>query len=128
MLAGALTPTLAFADGCAPVTFFGMDPWYAGLTCSDGKNIDQSQFNSDNIGSTVGKIIGVVVKDLLFAVGIVAVVMIIVGGAQYILSSGNPTQVAKATKTITGSIIGLIIAVLAYAIATAVLKLVGIGA
>ncbi len=124
MTVGALTPSMAFACGSG-VKFFGLDPWYAGLSCSDGKTIDQSEFQGDNLRKSVLSIIGVVVKDLLFVVGMVSVVMIIVGGAQYILSAGNPAAVAKASRTISGSLIGLAISACAYGIVTLVLKAVG---
>ena len=124
ILAGALTPVGVFA--CTEHTFLGLDPWYAGLTCeSDGKTISQSNFKDGALTGTILKIIGTVVKDLLFAAGVISVVMIIVGGVQYILSGGNPGAVAKASKTISMSLTGLIISILAYAIATAVLHVVG---
>ncbi len=127
MLAGALFPVGAFAADCVKHTFFGLDPWYAGLQCeSDGKTVSQSNFNNkDQITSAILTIIGTVVKDLMFAVGLLSVVMIVVGGVQYILSAGNPGAVAKASKTISGALTGLIISLLAYAIVTAILKIVG---
>ena len=57
-----------------------------------------------------------VVNTLLYVVGIIAVAMIIVAGVQMTTSAGDPGAVAKAKKTMTGAIIGLAIAVLAYAI------------
>lgn len=124
MTVGALTPSMAFACG-GGTKFFGLDPWYAGLSCSDGKTIDQSEFQGEKLKESVLKIIGVVVKDLLFVVGMVSVIMIIVGGAQYILSAGNPAAVAKASKTISGALIGLAISACSYAIVTLILKTVG---
>ncbi len=124
MLGGALLPKMTFA--CNGVKFFGLDPWYAELSCSDGKNIDQSQFAGENLPGTIGKIVGVIVKDLMFLMGMASVIMIIVGGAQYILSAGNPTAVARASKTISGALIGLIISVCAYGIVTLIFSLVGV--
>jgi hypothetical protein len=46
-------------------------------------------------------------------VGIVAVIMIIVGGLRYITSGGNDTSVTGAKNTILYAIIGLIIVALA---------------
>lgn len=130
ILAGALTPTWAFAGECGGTKLFGLDPWYAKLQCeADGKTVSQSNFSTDAKGNskllgTILLIVGTVVKDLLFAAGVIAVAMVIVGGVQYILSAGNPAAVAKATKTITASLTGLIIAIFAYAIATTVMSLV----
>ena len=124
MMTGAVVPAQAFAAGtCANgVTFFGLDPWYAALDCEDGE-ISQSNFESGQITSTVGRVIGVVVKDLLFFAGLAAVILIMYGGFQFVTSAGNSGAVEKAKKTITSALIGLAIATLAYAIATFVVKL-----
>ena len=53
---------------------------------------------------------------LLFIVAALAVVMIIVGGIRYVLSAGNQAAVTAAKSTIVYSVIGLIIALLAFAI------------
>ena len=130
MVAGAMVPVGAYAagncQGAETAKFFGLDPWYAGLTCeSDGKTIAQSNFNKDNIGGTVASIVGVVAKDLAFLVGMASVIMVIVGGIQFIMSSGNPSAVAKAQKTIQGALTGLVLGVLAYAIVTFIMKVFG---
>jgi len=130
MLTGALMPVSVFADNCGNVKLFGLDPWYTGLTCTSDGDIDQSNFQTDCSGegssclsNTILKIIGTVVKDLLFVAGFAAVVLLIVGGIKYMLSAGDPSALTKATKTISGAVTGLIISVLAYAIVTFVLKI-----
>ena len=125
MMTGAAAPAQALAAGtCANgVTFFGLDPWYAALDCDANGEIVQSNFESGQITTTVGRVIGVVVKDLLFFAGLAAVVLIMYGGFQFVTSAGNPGAVEKAKKTITSALIGLVIAMLAYAIATFVVKL-----
>ena len=55
-------------------------------------------------------------------VGIVAVVMIIIGGLRYITSGGNDTNVASAKNTLLYAIIGLIIVSLAQLIVRFVLN------
>ncbi len=57
-----------------------------------------------------------VVNYFLYAVGIAAVVMIVYGGFLYTSSGGDAGKLAKAKNTILWSVIGLIVAVLAYAI------------
>ena len=57
------------------------------------------------------------------AVGAVSVIMIIVGGLKYILSSGDPANTASARNTILYAIIGLVIAIAAQAIVLFVLRL-----
>jgi hypothetical protein len=51
-------------------------------------------------------------------VGGLAVVFIIVGGLQMVLSAGNPKQVQTAKQTITYAVIGVVVAIMSYAIVT----------
>lgn len=57
-----------------------------------------------------------VVNLLLFVVGALAVVMIIFSGISYTLSQGDAGRVAKAKNTLIYSVVGLIVAFLAFAI------------
>lgn len=56
------------------------------------------------------------VNVMFILVGALAVIMIIYSGIQYVISAGDSGKVAKAKNTLTYSIVGLIIAFLAYAI------------
>ena len=53
---------------------------------------------------------------LLFLIGVLSVIMLIIGGFKYVLSGGNKDAVASAKNTILYAIIGLIVALLAYAV------------
>ena len=53
---------------------------------------------------------------LLFVIGAVAVIMIIIGGLRYVTSGGNSASISAAKNTILYAIIGIIVALLAYAI------------
>jgi len=57
-----------------------------------------------------------VVNVLLFLVGSISVIMLIVGGIRYIVSSGDQNQVTGAKNTIMYAIIGIVVAVVAYGI------------
>lgn len=57
-----------------------------------------------------------IINAIIATLGIVAVVIIIVGGVQYMTSSGDAAKVKKAKDTILYGVIGLIICVLAFAI------------
>lgn len=57
-----------------------------------------------------------IIEILLIVAGIVAVIMIIIGGIRYITSNGRDAEVKGAKDTIFYSVIGLIITLLAYAI------------
>ncbi len=65
------------------------------------------------IGS--GGIFSEITNVLLFAIGAIAVIMIVVGGLRYVISGGDAKQVDAAKNTILYAIIGIIVALLAYA-------------
>ncbi len=62
-----------------------------------------------------------VVNILLYVIGAISVIMLIVGGIRYATSAGNAANVTAAKNTIMYALIGLVIAVLAYAIVNFVL-------
>ena len=64
----------------------------------------------------VDEIVLAVVNWLLFAVGVISVIMLIVGGIKYATSAGDSNKVTSAKNTIMYAIIGLAVAVLAFAI------------
>ncbi|MEO8911891.1 MAG: pilin [Candidatus Saccharimonas sp.] len=53
---------------------------------------------------------------LLFAIGAVSVIMLIIGGFRYTVSQGDSTQMTSAKNTILYSIVGIVVALLAYAL------------
>ena len=57
-----------------------------------------------------------VTNTVLYIVGIIAVIMLIIGGIKYVISGGDSKKVTDAKNTILYAIIGLIIAFLSYAI------------
>lgn len=66
-----------------------------------------------------------IANTVLFAVGIISVIMLIVGGLRYVVSGGDSKKVTDAKNTIMYAIIGLIIAILSYAIVNFVINAVG---
>jgi hypothetical protein len=68
-----------------------------------------------NGAGDINAVISNAINVLLFIVGAAAVVMLIIGGIRYILSSGDQAAVAGAKNTILYAIVGIIVAVLAYA-------------
>lgn len=63
-----------------------------------------------------------VTNTILYIVGIIAVIMLIIGGIKYVVSGGDSKKVTDAKNTILYAIIGLIIAFLAYAIVNFVIS------
>lgn len=104
---------LMLADACP--NGFPPPGLYHGLTCV-----------VDNPGGTLSvqftgvtdilQIISNVIQMLLSVVGVIAVIMIIIGGISYTTSSGDPGRTKRAKDIIVNSIIGLVLAIAAYAI------------
>ncbi|MDO4967312.1 MAG: pilin [Candidatus Saccharibacteria bacterium] len=85
--------------------------------CTTGnKGVNASQ-NKNDLMSTLTTIINVIIG----VIGFVAVIVIILGGVQYTTSAGDPGKVKKAKDTILYGIIGLVVALLAFAIVNFVL-------
>ena len=57
-----------------------------------------------------------ITNTILYIVGILAVIMLIIGGIRYVVSGGDSKKVTDAKNTILYAIIGLIICFLAFAI------------
>jgi hypothetical protein len=57
-----------------------------------------------------------VVNVMLYAIGIIAVVMIIFGGIKYSTSAGDSNKVTSAKNTLLYAVVGLVVAIFAYAI------------
>ena len=77
--------------------------------------LNQVGNNFGNVNS-VESVVGTVINTILYVIGILAVIMIIFGGIQYTTSAGDQAKVTKAKNTILYGIVGLVIAILAYAI------------
>jgi hypothetical protein len=73
-------------------------------------------------GPTVEGIIKTVINLLSLIVGVVAVIMIIIGGLKYITSAGDAGKVSSAKNTLLYAIIGLVIVALAQVIVRFVLN------
>jgi hypothetical protein len=59
---------------------------------------------------------------LLFILGAIAIIMIIIGGIRYVVSAGDSSAITGAKNTILYAVIGLVVAILAYAIVNFVIK------
>ena len=66
--------------------------------------------------ASANDVIKTIINALLFFIGVVAVIMIIWAGIQYTTSAGDSNKVATAKNTIVYAVIGLIVAIFAYAI------------
>lgn len=67
-------------------------------------------------GNQLGNFIKSIINILLFIIGAVAVIMIIIGGLRYVTSNGDQGQLTGAKNTILYSVVGLVVAIMAFAI------------
>jgi len=80
-------------------------------------------FTVEDIGSKVGlgtaDLKGVLTNLIAWVLGfvsLIAVIMVIIGGFQWLTAAGNEEKVEKAKKTISSAVVGLIIVILAWAV------------
>lgn len=66
--------------------------------------------------SSVPEVVTNVINILLYIVGAASVIMLIVGGIRYIMSQGDQAAISAAKNTILYAIIGVIVAIIAYAV------------
>lgn len=83
----------------------------------------QTSYSIENVGGSVGlgtsdlkQTVVNVIQWVLGVLALVAVLMIIVGGFQWMTAAGNDERIDKAKKIISAAVIGLIIVLLAWAI------------
>lgn len=87
---------------------------------SSGNPIPDSNANSSICAKQgSGDLLGVIkniINVLLTIGGVVAVIMIIVGGIRFMVSTGDQSKIKAARDTILYSVIGLVVTILAFAI------------
>jgi len=87
---------------------FGISPIQAGALAAQGGNLPTNLFGVAGIFTTISNI-------MMFIIGALSVLMLIIGGFRYVISGGDASAVTKAKNTILYAIVGLIVALLAYA-------------
>ena len=115
-LAGVVALVPAVATYASPATDIkgGVDAVNGGSnTCTDSKGNKHE--------CTLGDQIRTVVNILLYILGAIAVVMIVIGGIRYTTSNGESSSIKSAKDTILYSVIGLVVAIMAFAIVNFVL-------
>ena len=100
-LLGVLTPAVSAANGIN--------------ICSGNEN--SIYCKNKNTGETqVNGIIKTIVEVLLTAVGAISIIMIVIGGIMFALSSGDAQKAAKARNTVLYAVVGLAVSLFASAI------------
>ena len=91
------------------------------MTVQNGANSARGTDQTANLFGNTG-IFSQITDTLLFILGAISVIMIIIGGLRYVVSGGKAESVTAAKNTILYAIVGIIIAMLAYAIINFVLQ------
>ena len=79
-------------------------------------NPSSSLCADQNTKGDPGAVVKNIVNIILYIVGAAAVIVIIISGLRYTMSAGNPQTVAAAKSTLIYAVIGLLVAIFAYAI------------
>lgn len=108
LLALLAVPALVLSISSAPVFAEEVGSLSDGVNSSKSDEQPTSLFGDGGVFETISKV-------LLFIIGAVSVIMLIIGGIRYTISQGDSAAVTSAKNTILYSIIGLIVAILAYA-------------
>lgn len=95
--------------------------------CKEGANSDpDSVYNStvckDAREKDAGSFLKTLINGLLFILGAISVVVIIIGGIMYATSNGDPGSLTRAKDTVIYAAVGLIVAILAYAVVNFVIS------
>lgn len=80
-----------------------------GVDAAKGTGQATDLFGASGVFTTITNV-------LLFLVGAISVIMIIVGGLRYVISGGDSAHVSAAKNTILYAVVGVVVAILAYAI------------
>lgn len=101
-----ITAPVANAADCTDDASGGLS---GGAGCAQGKDQQADLFGSNGVFKTITNV-------LLFIIGAVSVIMLIIGGIRYVVSGGDSSAVTGAKNTILYAVVGIVVAILAYAL------------
>jgi len=92
------TPVSAFDQGIGD-----------GASSAQGEDQQSDLFGDQGVFRTITNV-------LLFIIGAISVIMLIIGGIRYVVSGGDSGAVTSAKNTILYAVVGIVVAILAYAL------------
>lgn len=101
------------------LSVMGAPTMVSALTMTEGVNSAQGDNQPDSLfgdANGAGGIFKTIVNVLLFIIGAISVIMLILGGIRYTISQGDSSAVTSAKNTILYAVIGIVVAILAYAV------------
>lgn len=109
-----------------PATLAGAQVDIGGSLC-EGANLQVGAECDDEVATdqSINDLLATVINFISLVVGVIAVIMIIIGGVKYITSGGDSGNVTGAKNTILYAVIGLVIVALAQLIVNFVLNTAG---
>ena len=113
-LAISAAPAYGASANCTDATT-ASDPLTAGASCSQGGSQKDNLFGQ-------GGIFTIIANTLIFLVGAISVIFLIIGGLRYVVSNGDSKNVTAAKDTILYAIIGVVVAVVSFALIQFVIK------
>lgn len=94
------------------------------LAC-EGVGLTGTACNTPGAGTKVSDVVVNVIKFITYVVGIVAVIMIMVGGFKFVTSAGDASKTASAKSTLIWALVGLMVVALAQFIINFVMGFAG---
>jgi type IV secretion system pilin len=112
-----VAPTvLAAAPDCNPDTT--TNPIANGASCAQAAGTSSNLFAPGGVFQTIA-------DTMIFVIGAVAVIFLIIGGLRYVISNGDPKNVTAAKDTILYAIVGIVVAIISFAVVSFVITQIG---
>lgn len=106
----------AYAAECSTDDPTSVDnPLAAGAGCAQANGTSNNLFAQGGVFQTVA-------NTLVFLVGAVSVIFLIIGGLRYVISQGDSKNVTAAKDTILYAVIGIVVAVVSFALVSFVIQ------
>lgn len=103
---GLVDSPVAQAQACTGNASGGLS---GGADCAKGEDQREDLFGPTGVFKTITDV-------LLFIIGAISVIMLIIGGIRYVVSGGDSAAVTSAKNTILYAVVGIVVAILAYAL------------
>ncbi|MCK4891756.1 MAG: hypothetical protein KAS78_03755 [Candidatus Pacebacteria bacterium] len=105
---------LFFALFSAQIFIMNSSDVFAQVTCGPALGIPCNPL--DGTVSSIPDTIIIVIRYLLFIIGIITLIFIVISGIKYIASTGNEEKMKSAKDSFHSSVFGLALALMAYVI------------
>lgn len=118
LIALLFAPVLAIGAAVAAVPSVYAFEGGIGTGSNSAKGTDQATclFGNEDQSCGGNGIFKTITNVLLFIIGAISVIMLIVGGIRYTVSAGDSSAVTAAKNTIMYAIVGIVVAILAFAV------------